>query len=280
MRILISFILFVAVTSCQRTDESNYYYASEQGDRIKISQGLKQCKLEALSKVPVSTVVQSSPTYTTPVQCNKIFGNISCVGGDTYGGHISSYDANDGFRRQIESECIANKGIFKLVLPKCEKWSLGGWYDGRLTASELAAIRVGYLTNMHRNFITKVYKPETMFNRYCLWLPAQGVFEGMTMRLANFPENFVNATDEERKGYIIAMKRYAYKGVAINIDRLSYPEFSDLVASMQARIDFCSGEISAEQLFSRYWPTPLDESSIKIKSLKKDLCINGAIELT
>ena len=95
-----------------------------------------------------------------------------------------------------------------------------------------------------------------------------------------FPENFVNATDEERKGYIIAMKRYAYKGVAINIDRLSYPEFSDLVASMQARIDFCSGEISAEQLFSRYWPTPLDESSIKIKSLKKDLCINGAIELT
>ena len=233
------------------------------------------CKLESIQKVPSNNVVNSSPIYTTPITCNKGFGGFThCTGGDTYGGIVSSYDINADLREQIRSECVADKGIIKMTnLPKCEEWSLGGWYDGRLNAEELAALRASFTGDLFYNYIEKVHFPDNMFFRYCIWKESNDTFEGMTQTLANFPQNFITATQSERDTFVKVQKMH-YKS-RTNSSKLMFKEFSDLVSSMQARIEFCTGQITEAELQKRYYTTADLPSS---KDLKQDLCVNGVLD--
>lgn len=266
--IIISTIL---LSACQSTNGSKIYYASEDLTTKGINQGLKQCKLESISKVPANTVVTTSPSYTTPVQCNTIFGNISCTGGDTYGGNVSSYDANAGFREEIRDDCLSEKGIIQLSdLPKCETWSLGGYYDGRLSAEELAAIQVGFENSLFTNQITEHYKKATAFNRYCLITPATDTMAGVTTRLASFPSNFLKSTSAERQGTVM-INRWSYDEYPIP-SHILFDDFDGVVASMQARIDFCTGKITEEELLNRYYPWVIKE---KAQNVKNKVCVKG-----
>lgn len=268
-------LAFLFIASCQTTSGSGSYYGSANPQRIKISDDLMACKLESIQKVPSNNVISSSPTYSTPVTCNTGFGGFTrCTGGNTYGGIVSSYDINADLREQIRSECVADKGIIKMTnLPKCEEWSLGGWYDGRFNAEELAALRAAFTGDLRYNYIEKLHFPDNMFYRYCIWKESSDTFEGMTQTLANFPQNFITATQSERDNFVTVHKML-YKS-RTNISTFMFKEFSDLVSSMQARIEFCTGQISEVELEKRYFPT---DDVISSKDLKQDLCVNDVLD--
>ena len=91
----------------------------------------------------------------------------------------------------------------------------------------------------------------------------------MTQTLANFPQNFITATQSERDTFVKVQKMH-YKS-RTNSSKLMFKEFSDLVSSMQARIEFCTDQITEAELQKRYYTTADLPSS---KDLKQDVCVN------
>lgn len=81
------------------------------------------CQIEAAQRVPQQMVVQTTPTYTTPVQtqCNQIGTQTFCnsTGGGTSGGQTYSTDANTGLRIRAYGQCMAGKGYQFVNIPPC-----------------------------------------------------------------------------------------------------------------------------------------------------------------
>lgn len=83
------------------------------------------CQVSAVQKVPQHMVIKTSPSYTVPTQtyCNRIGNQVFCnqSGGQTYGGDVSSTDANANLRAQVWSQCMAKKGYRRVNIPACPK---------------------------------------------------------------------------------------------------------------------------------------------------------------
>jgi hypothetical protein len=85
---------------------------------------LTDCETQALSKVPRAIATGMTPAYTTPsnVQCYGTGAYVSCqqYGGQTYGGNVYSYDANQELRDRVTLQCLAQKGYQVISLPTCD----------------------------------------------------------------------------------------------------------------------------------------------------------------
>lgn len=81
------------------------------------------CQIEAAQRVPQQMVIQTTPSYTTPVQtqCNQIGTQTFCnsTGGDAYGGQTYTSDANAGLRVQAFAQCMGDKGYRFMNVPAC-----------------------------------------------------------------------------------------------------------------------------------------------------------------
>ncbi|MDE9451332.1 hypothetical protein J3R80_12725 [Aliiroseovarius sp. Z3] len=81
------------------------------------------CEIEAAQRVPQNIVVRTTPTYTTPTQtyCNRVGTQVLCntTGGQTYGGQVSSYDANANLRVRAYAQCMSRRGVRFLNIPAC-----------------------------------------------------------------------------------------------------------------------------------------------------------------
>lgn len=87
------------------------------------SSALLECETQALAKVPRAIATGMTPRYTTPsnVQCYGTGYSVSCYnyGGQTYGGDVYSYDANQDLRDRVTLQCLQQKGYQVISLPQC-----------------------------------------------------------------------------------------------------------------------------------------------------------------
>ena len=79
------------------------------------------CKVQALRDVPASTQVRRiPPEFVPPVrQCDA---NNRCTvirPGYFIPGEVISYDPNDKLRKQVEGQCMADKGYAPVSIPPC-----------------------------------------------------------------------------------------------------------------------------------------------------------------
>lgn len=88
------------------------------------SSALLECETQALAKVPRAMATGVTPSYTTPsnVQCYGTGYSVSCYnyGGQTYGGDLYSYDANQDLRDRVTLQCLQQKGYQVISLPQCD----------------------------------------------------------------------------------------------------------------------------------------------------------------
>ncbi len=82
------------------------------------------CEIEAAQRVPQNMTIGTTPVYSTPVQtqCYSTgYGGVSCTqtGGQTYGGHTYSYDANSELRGEAQRQCLTRSGYRSVMIPKC-----------------------------------------------------------------------------------------------------------------------------------------------------------------
>jgi hypothetical protein len=116
-QIIISFVLFAIASGCTTDDvgyRPNTTLAAKDNTYF-------QCKIAAAKNVPVNTVVETSPIQTTPIKTTCKDGECTTTGGETYGGGVSSYDANKGLRDQFFNRCIKEKGFSSITLPACRR---------------------------------------------------------------------------------------------------------------------------------------------------------------
>lgn len=88
------------------------------------SNALLDCETQALARVPRAIATGVTPSYTTPsnVQCYGYGYSVSChdYGGQTYGGDVYSYDANQELRDRVTLQCLQQKGYQVVSLPQCD----------------------------------------------------------------------------------------------------------------------------------------------------------------
>lgn len=107
-------------------------------NEAEIQRSVTNCQIEAAQRVPQQMVVQTTPSYTTPVQtqCNRIGTQTFCnsTGGDTYGGQTYTSDANAGLRVQAFAQCMGDKGYRFVNIPACPEGSeiKGSFLEPRL----------------------------------------------------------------------------------------------------------------------------------------------------
>lgn len=81
------------------------------------------CQVEAVQRVPAQQVIESTPGFTTPTQtyCNRIGSQVICntTGGQTFGGGVTTTDANAGLRQKVFGQCMADRGYRYVSLPPC-----------------------------------------------------------------------------------------------------------------------------------------------------------------
>ena len=78
------------------------------------------CEVEALDKVPPSTrIVQTPPRYIPPrSECNAA-GKCYVVPGFYEPGTFYTVDPNEGLRKRVEAQCMADKGFAPVSIPAC-----------------------------------------------------------------------------------------------------------------------------------------------------------------
>lgn len=131
--IWIAAALAAALTGCA-TPQTAYdrYKAGEPLRNIPYKTGateaslgrdLTNCRVVAAQRVPQQQVVQSTPGFTTPSQtiCNRVGTQTICntTGGQTFGGGVTTSDANAGLRQQVFGQCMIDRGYRYVSLPPC-----------------------------------------------------------------------------------------------------------------------------------------------------------------
>lgn len=112
----------IILTACADTGPVAVIYkpgtTAEQRSNV-----LTGCETQALSNVPRAMASAVTPTYTTPsnVQCYGSGNYVNChqYGGQTYGGNLYSYDANQELRDRVTMQCLQTKGYQVISLPQC-----------------------------------------------------------------------------------------------------------------------------------------------------------------
>lgn len=125
--------VIVLVSGCEMTTEDlvkqgkpiEKFYPVKNGVTIdRYNDDFLNCEIEAAQRVPQNMSIGTTPIVRTPVrtQCYSTgYGNMSCTqtGGQTYGGHAYSYDANAGLRIEAQRQCLARSGYRVIEIPKC-----------------------------------------------------------------------------------------------------------------------------------------------------------------
>lgn len=78
------------------------------------------CAVSALRDVPASTQIRRIPPEFVPARkrCNSA-GNCTITPGYYVPGEVISYDPNDGLRKQVERQCMADIGYSPVSIPVC-----------------------------------------------------------------------------------------------------------------------------------------------------------------
>ena len=78
------------------------------------------CAVSALRDVPASTQVRRIPPTFVPARraCDSA-GNCTITPGYYIPGEVISYDPNDGLRKRVERQCMADKGYSTVSIPAC-----------------------------------------------------------------------------------------------------------------------------------------------------------------
>ena len=114
--------LALLLTACEDVGPVPVVYkpGSSGGQRSSV---LTDCETQAISKVPRAIATGVTPSYSTPsnVQCYGTGNYVSCqeYGGQTYGGNVYNYDANQDLRDRVVKQCLQQKGYQVVSLPKC-----------------------------------------------------------------------------------------------------------------------------------------------------------------
>lgn len=120
----LSLIIAVLVVSACTVDSTNYIY--KPNTPVTISQketDIFECEVAASRAVPQDIRISTTPTWTTPVTCNTFGGTTSCMGGQTFGGHVKSSDANERLRSEYVRRCEAQRGyvVTQTPIPACRQ---------------------------------------------------------------------------------------------------------------------------------------------------------------
>ncbi|MFD2739318.1 hypothetical protein ACFSUD_07060 [Sulfitobacter aestuarii] len=78
------------------------------------------CEVQALRDVPVATRIRRLPPEFVPSRriCNSA-GDCRIRRGYYLPGEIISYDANEGLRDRVETQCMADQGYAPVSIPRC-----------------------------------------------------------------------------------------------------------------------------------------------------------------
>lgn len=78
------------------------------------------CQVSALRDVPASTQIRRiPPEFVPPRRICDSAGNCRVIPGYYIPGEVISYDPNDGLRKRVERQCMADKGYSPVSIPPC-----------------------------------------------------------------------------------------------------------------------------------------------------------------
>tara|TARA_R110002110_G_scaffold20312_41_gene82544 strand:+ start:5464 stop:5937 length:474 start_codon:yes stop_codon:yes gene_type:complete len=78
------------------------------------------CQVAALRDVPASTQIRRIPPEFVPARksCDSA-GNCTVIPGYVIPGEVITYDPNDGLRKRVEAQCMADQGYAPVSIPLC-----------------------------------------------------------------------------------------------------------------------------------------------------------------
>ncbi len=79
-----------------------------------------ECQVKALKDVPTSVQVRRlPPEYVPPRRICNAAGQCRVLRGHYIPGEVISFDPNDGLRRRVEGQCMADRGYAPVTIPAC-----------------------------------------------------------------------------------------------------------------------------------------------------------------
>ena len=143
--LVLGFVSVGLLAGCGPQMNDQYMYKERPVSKKQKASDMISCAVDAAKQVPASTQVGTTPTFTTPVSCSSYttyggYIDTDCTGGQTYGGQTYSYDANQGLRDTVYSQCMAKQGYSRTATP--------------IPVCKPEQIPVGYVSDT-----TKVHKP-------------------------------------------------------------------------------------------------------------------------
>lgn len=104
----------LVVSACDTALPPQAYYNYRSNTTMtQKSSDLLACRVAAENIVPQKMTVTSDPART---YCSNYGRNVSC---SSYGGTVSSYDANSGLRGDVIDQCMSGKGYQRTPVPEC-----------------------------------------------------------------------------------------------------------------------------------------------------------------
>jgi hypothetical protein len=115
-KITLLVIALATVTACAPLN--TYYRAGVSVDRL--NRDTTACEVKALRDVPASVQVRRTPPEFVPAykRCDSA-GNCTIVPGYVIPGETITFDPNDGLRKRVEGQCMADKGYAPVSIPPC-----------------------------------------------------------------------------------------------------------------------------------------------------------------
>ncbi len=97
---------------------NTYYRAGVSIERL--NRDTTTCEVKALRDVPASVQVRRIPPEFVPAykSCDSA-GNCTIVPGYVIPGETITFDPNDGLRKRVEGQCMADKGYAPVTIPPC-----------------------------------------------------------------------------------------------------------------------------------------------------------------
>jgi len=273
------FVGFGLLTGCisspQPVSPDYYFLKHSPTTNAIVNKALLACELEGVQSVPANIQTSSTPTYTSPMTCGPDFlGNITCTGGYSSGGQVSSYDANRNLRYKVSAQCMVNSGISLAEAPACPNDNMKkDRYKYDLSALDILVIE---FTNEVLSGLTMPPAKDT-----CIEPGEHGTMENSkTNSLLAYYKNWaeMNSTEDLR---LKEKYRQAY------IEARRSDVIKRNVFNMEEDIKFCTGQIDEgdyiESIKKMWEMIGLEKSSADIEamfdtsSLYKNTCVLGDV---
>jgi hypothetical protein len=122
--LITGFVGFSLLAGCgpQLRDNPGYMFKETPVTLAQKYDDTFECKVAAAQAIPTDKYTSRTPTYTTPVSCNRFGYTTSCTGGNTYGGNLITKDLNEDLRVEHKDRCMAKKGykVTPFPIPECD----------------------------------------------------------------------------------------------------------------------------------------------------------------